>query len=120
MIPLALGLVWLQMHLNNQPISWTSFSPAELDRNLKDGYVVLVNFRATWDIQTVRHEQLALEQVSVRRWIRAHHVMTMRADYTNRAPEITAALQSIGRVAIPAVAIYLPSSPDEPIYYSMK
>ena len=53
MIPLGFGFVWLGYCLDNRPIHWVNYSAAELDRNLDEGRIVLVNFRATWDPLTV-------------------------------------------------------------------
>jgi len=118
MIPLAVGFVWLHNYLDNRPINWVTYSTAELDRNLDKGRTVLVNFRAAWTISCVTHEPLALETPNVRRWIRFHDLIAMRADYTNGSPEIKAALQSIGQDAIPVVAVYPAASPDDPIVLS--
>ena len=118
MIPLGFGFVWLRNYLDNRPINWVTYSAAELDRNNHQGRTVLINFRATWDVATVMHEPTALETPKVRRWIQAHGVVAMRADYTNGSPQIKAALQSINRIVIPVVAVYPATSPDNPIVLS--
>ena len=118
MIPLAFSFLWLRSYLDNRPIRWVTYSAADLDRNLRDGRTVLLNFRAEWHPTCVMHEFYALETPKVRHWIRSRGVVAMSADYTHGSPQIAAALSAIGQRLVPTVAIYPASSPDNPLVLS--
>jgi thiol:disulfide interchange protein len=116
MVPLGLCFVWARDYLNRRPIQWVPYSDAELQKNLREGRRVLVNFTANWSPISMMHGPFALDTPTVTRRVRSSGVVAIRADYTNSSPEITAALQSAtGTALIPAVVIYPAASPDRPI-----
>lgn len=46
-IPLGALFLGIRNHLDNRPIKWVPYSGKSLDRDLEEGRIVLVNFRAS-------------------------------------------------------------------------
>lgn len=107
--------LWLRDYIHNRPISWVPYSATELERNLREGHVVLVNFHADWDLTSLHNERNALETQKVREFIRSHGVVAMSADFTDESPEVEAGLKAIDRRSIPWIAIHSPASKHDPI-----
>ena len=118
MIPLGYGFVWLRNYLDSRPIEWITYSKATLDQNLAEDRTVMINFTARWNLTNAMNERYAYHTPRVGRWIRAHGVVPLRADWTNDPPEIRAVLQAIDQNTIPVLAIYPAATPDDPIVLS--
>jgi thiol:disulfide interchange protein len=116
--PIGIAFEWLRNYLDNRPIEWVTCSANALDENLRAGRMVMINFTATWDVNTRMHE-VALETPAVRRRIRALDIVPLRADYTDGSPEIEDALKALGQRVIGVVAIYRPQSPEKPLVLSV-
>ena len=118
MIPLGFGFIWLRKYLDSRPIEWIPYSKATLDQNLAENRTVMINFTARWNLTNAMHERYVFRTPQVGRWIRAHDVVPVRADWTNDSPEIRAALQAIDQRTIPVLAVYPAATPDDPIVLS--
>ncbi len=95
---------------------WQPFTPARLQSELSQGHVVFVDFTAAWCITCKFNEASVLETAAVRESFRRHHVIKLRADWTNGDPEITKLLQHFGRPGVPLYVLY-PGQRDEPIVF---
>ncbi len=76
-----------------------------------DGKPVFVNFTAAWCITCLANERMALSSPAVADALKQHGVTYLKADWTNRDPAITAALQQFGRSGVPLYVLY-PADPS--------
>ncbi|UCE30378.1 MAG: thioredoxin family protein [Burkholderiales bacterium] len=88
------------------PASWESYSDAGLAAHIAAGRPVFVDFTAAWCISCQVNKKLALESDAVLAAFDALGIVRMRADWTNRDPEITAALARHGRNGVPLYLVY--------------
>ena len=87
------------------------FNAAKLTELRAQGRPVLVNFTAAWCITCLLNERVALSRPEVVAAIKANGVVYLKADWTNRNAEITAALHEMDRDGVPVYALYLPGKP---------
>ena len=96
-------------------IDWVPFSQARLQAELAAGRSVFLDFTADWCITCKFNERTAIDTALVRALFDSKKVVPMKADWTNANPEITAALQSFGRVGVPFYVIYPSGSGNTPV-----
>lgn len=96
-------------------IAWVPFSSAELTANLSAEKSVFVDFTADWCITCKFNEKTAIDTSGVRALLAEKHVVSMKADWTNANPEITAALKKFGRVGVPFYIIYPAGRANDPV-----
>ena len=110
MIPVALfcvvGSVLYERHYDNQPIQWQTYSRASLKKHLENNRAVLVFFTASWDPTAKMVEATALETIPIRRLLRKHRVVPLRADCTDWKIDAQAELPSLKCPPTPVIAIY--------------
>ena len=92
---------------------WRVFDPAEVDRLVSAGQPVFIDFTAAWCLSCQANKAVALNATSVQNAFRDKGVVRFRADWTQRDPIITAALESFGRSGVPLYVLYPPNG--EPI-----
>lgn len=93
---------------------WLPYSAAELARQRAAGRPVFVDFTAAWCITCKVNERLVLDTEAVRSRFAARGVVLLRADWTNRSPEIAAALREHGRASVPLYVLYRPGRTTPP------
>ncbi len=69
---------------------------------------VFVDFTAAWCVSCQVNEALVLNREPVLGQMQRRGVLRLRADWTNRDPEITAALARHGRNGVPLYLLYVP------------
>lgn len=89
-------------------INWAPFSKKRLTLEARRLRPVFADFTADWCANCKTNEKLFIETDSVRAVFKETGILPMQADWTNEDEEITAALQELGRSAIPVYAIYMP------------
>jgi thiol:disulfide interchange protein DsbD len=89
-----------------QSQGWQPWSRAEADRLLAAGTPFFVDFTAAWCVTCQVNKQLVLNRASVNRAFEAHGVVRLRADWTNRDPDITAELARFDRNGVPLYVLY--------------
>lgn len=89
--------------------NWQEFSLAKVKNQ---NQVVLVDVTAEWCIICKTNKLLVLDQDDIIEFLKANNVLLLRADFTNRSPEITSYLESKGRYGIPLNVVYGPNAPD--------
>src|SRR6185295_10813362 len=105
---------WLQFEPEAmRPIEWGTFSKAAVHQANAYGHHVLVSFWADWGISATRRERM-IDTPTVRRLLRTKGITTLRADWSQPAPEIESELNSLGQKSIPLLVIY-PAAGEEPI-----
>ena len=90
---------------------WTPWSEDELQARLSDGQTVFVDFTAAWCVTCQYNKLTVLGDAQVLAALDEHKVVTLRADWTRRDPEITNALNQLGRSGVPVYALYVPGRP---------
>lgn len=93
--------------------NWETFSSARLDELRSEGTPVFVNFTAAWCITCLMNERAVLSTADVRAALEGKGVVYLKADWTNRDPAITAALESFGRSGVPLYVLYGPDGEPE-------
>jgi thiol:disulfide interchange protein DsbD len=75
-----------------------------------DGKVVFVNFTAAWCVSCQVNDKVALSTDEVAKAMTATNAAYLKADWTNRNPEIAAALAEHGRAGVPLYLVYGPGA----------
>lgn len=96
-------------------LAWQPYTPEKLTALRQSGKPVFVNFTAAWCITCQVNEQVAFNQPETIAAFQAKNVTLLKADWTNRNPIITKALESFGRSGVPLYVLYPASSATEPI-----
>jgi thiol:disulfide interchange protein DsbD len=87
---------------------WQPYSRARLDDLVNAGQPVFVDFTAAWCVSCQANKKLVLERDDAINAFAEKKVVLVRADWTRRDPEITAALAEFGRSGVPVYALYRP------------
>jgi thiol:disulfide interchange protein/DsbC/DsbD-like thiol-disulfide interchange protein len=87
---------------------WLAYSDAALAAQLAAGKPVFVDFTAAWCVSCQVNKRLVLNTDATRADFERAQVVLMRADWTLRDPEITAALARLGRNGVPVYALMRP------------
>jgi len=95
------------------PTSWRPWSPQTVESLLAEGRPVFVDFTASWCLTCQANKQVALNRPEVQEAFQEREVVTLRADWTHRDPQITRALASFGRSGVPLYVLYsgIPGDP---------
>jgi thiol:disulfide interchange protein DsbD len=87
---------------------WQPYSRVRLDELVNAGRPVFVDFTAAWCVSCQANKKLVLEREDAIKAFAEKQVVLLRADWTRRDPEITAALGEFGRSGVPVYALYRP------------
>jgi len=96
-------------------IAWTQFTLAGLDEDLRGNRPVFLDFTADWCLTCKVNEKTVLGTREVIDRFRSLNVLPVRADWTNRNPDITKLLSKFGRSGVPLYVVFVPGRPDAPI-----
>jgi thiol:disulfide interchange protein len=77
------------------------------------GHPVFIDFTAAWCLSCQFNERRVLKSAEVEAALEKGSVVTMKADWTNSDPAITAKLASLGRAGVPTYVLY-PAAPKPP------
>jgi len=97
-------------------IGWVPFDRARAESLAASGQLVFVDVTADWCFTCKVNERLILETPEVAGAFAAHHVLPMRADWTNRSDAIARFLADNGRYGIPFYLLYRPGR--QPLVFS--
>jgi len=97
-------------------IGWVAFDRARAESLAAGGQLVFVDVTADWCFTCKVNERLILDTPEIAGAFAAHHVLPMRADWTNRSDAIARFLADNGRYGIPFYLLYRPGR--EPIVFS--
>ena len=96
-------------------IPWRLWSPQAVERAVRSGKMVFVDFTAAWCTVCKVNKAVAINTPEFQDKIKALEVVLFRGDFTTNDPQIAAALKSHGRPALPLNLIYPAGQPDNPI-----
>ncbi len=85
---------------------WHDYSSDTVEEFRAQGRPVFVDFTAAWCLTCQVNKRSVLSTESVQEAFAEHDVALVRADWTNRDPEITKALESHGRSGVPVYVLY--------------
>jgi thiol:disulfide interchange protein DsbD len=94
-------------------INWVPFDPARVQRSLREGRAVFLDYTADWCAACKTNEKLFLDTAAVRDKLVEANILPMKVDMTNENTEMDAWLEKLGRSGIPAYAVYLPGDEVE-------
>ncbi|NEO37575.1 MAG: thiol:disulfide interchange protein [Moorea sp. SIOASIH] len=93
-------------HNQNQGIKWQAYTAQRLVKLRQSGSPVFLNFSASWCITCLVNERVALNQPETIAAFESKKIALLKADWTNRDPAITKALESFGRSGVPLYVLY--------------
>jgi suppressor for copper-sensitivity B len=97
-------------------IGWVAFDRARAESLAAEGQLVFVDVTADWCFTCKANEHLILDTPEIAGVFNRHHVLPMRADWTNRSDSIAHFLADHGRYGIPFYLLYRPGR--EPYVFS--
>ncbi len=89
-------------------IGWVAFDRTRAESLAAGGQLVFVDVTADWCFTCKVNERLVLDTPEIAGAFARHHVLPMRADWTNRSDEIAHFLAEHGRYGIPFYLLYRP------------
>jgi thiol:disulfide interchange protein DsbD len=95
-------------------IAWEPWSPEAVARLRAEGRIIYVDFTARWCATCQTNKKIVFASDDVRNTFADRKVATLRGDWTNQDPLITAELARYQRSAVPFNVIWMPGR-DEPI-----
>ncbi len=87
---------------------WQPWSAARARQLAEAGRPVFVDFTAAWCVTCQYNKRSTLADASLLAEFDAKNVAMLRADWTRRDPEITAALTALGRSGVPVYVLQAP------------
>jgi thiol:disulfide interchange protein DsbD len=93
-------------------IVWEKWSPEAVEKLRSEGRIVYVDFTARWCATCQANKRLVFHSEDVLRAFHEKNIATLRGDWTNKDPQITAELAKYNRAAVPFNVIWLPGRPD--------
>lgn len=123
-VPKSFPLAFAGLHdimagrLEGEDDYWQRFTTrADLQERIASGNTVMVDFTADWCLTCKTLEATVLSSDAVREAVARNGVIPLKADWTDRDPEVTAMLELLGVRQVPVLAIFPASKPNEPIAF---
>lgn len=93
-------------------VTWAPWSPEAVAQLREENRIVYVDFTARWCATCQANKKLVFHNDEVLRTFADKNIATLRADWTNRDPRITAELAKYNRSAVPFNVVWLPGRAD--------
>ena len=93
-------------------VVWEKWSPAAVEKLRAEGRTIYVDFTARWCATCQTNKKIVFASDTVLREFAAKKIVTLRADWTNKDPAITAELAKYQRSAVPFNVIWKPGQPE--------
>jgi len=91
---------------------WEKWSPDAVAKLRSENRIIYVDFTARWCATCQANKRLVFHSDEVLRLFREKHIATLRGDWTNKDPQITAELAKYHRGAVPFNLIWFPGRAD--------
>jgi thiol:disulfide interchange protein/DsbC/DsbD-like thiol-disulfide interchange protein len=111
---LAIGAVVLGYPTPIVDVEWEKWEPGKAEQLAAEGRLVYVDFTARWCLTCQTNKAAVFQSEAVKQFFADNGVVALKADWTNRDADITAALASFERSAVPFNLIYGPGL-DRPL-----
>ncbi|KRG40115.1 hypothetical protein ARC78_13035 [Stenotrophomonas pictorum JCM 9942] len=102
---LAVVLGWPRAQAPDQ-VQWEAWSSQRVQELQREGRGVYIDFTARWCATCQVNKKVVFSSERVRSYFRDHNIATLKADWTNADPLITAELEKWGRSAVPFNLVY--------------
>jgi len=89
-------------------IAWEAWSTQRIEQLRAQGRPIYVDFTARWCATCQANKKVVFASTDVKRYFHDQNVATLKADWTNSDPHITAELARWNRSAVPFNLVYLP------------
>jgi thiol:disulfide interchange protein DsbD len=96
-------------------IPWEDFSVATLEAHLGAGHPVFIDFTAEWCLTCKVNEKTVLSDDDVVEKFKSSRIVSLKADWTSRDPDITRLLAKFGRSGVPLYVLFPEGKADQPI-----
>jgi thiol:disulfide interchange protein/DsbC/DsbD-like thiol-disulfide interchange protein len=93
-------------------IVWEPWSAERVAQLREAGRPIYTDFTARWCATCQANKKVVFASDAVKRYFRDHKVATLKADWTNADPRITAELARWHRSAVPFNLVYLPANSE--------
>jgi thiol:disulfide interchange protein DsbD len=115
LVLLAAG-AWLGWPRAQAPtdVVWQPWSEEAVSKLRSEGRIVYVDFTARWCATCQANKKIVFHSDDVLKTFKDKHIATLRGDWTNQDPKITAELAKYQRSAVPFNLIWMPGK-DQPI-----
>ncbi len=97
----AIILPWQMLQQAEPDSRWEPYSPERLAQLRAEGRPVFVNLTADWCLTCLANERLTLSTEVVEQAFDRQNVATLKGDWTNRDPQISALLDEYQRSGVP-------------------
>ena len=91
-------------------LTWEPWSPERVSELRAEGRPVYIDFTARWCATCKANKKLVFSSREVLETFRSKRIATLKADWTNEDPRITAALASFNRSAVPLNIYHAPGA----------
>jgi len=108
MLVLGLQLGWPRSAAASD-VTWEPWSIERVQQLRGENRPIYVDFTARWCATCQANKKLVFSSDEIKRYFRTRNVATLRADWTNSDPRITAELAKWNRSAVPFDLVYVPS-----------
>ncbi|MBM2839948.1 MAG: cytochrome c biosis protein transrane region [Bacteroidetes bacterium] len=105
----------VEIHSDSDDIQWQPFTLAGLDAHIKENKTVFIDFTADWCLTCKVNEKAVLTDRGVVGEFKSKGIVAIKADWTNRNPEITKLLRKFGRSGVPLYVVFPAGRPGQPI-----
>lgn len=89
-------------------VTWQPWSPEAVAKLRAENRIIYVDFTARWCATCQTNKRLVFHNDEVLRTFAAKNIATLRGDWTNQDPRITAELAKYHRSAVPFNVVWLP------------
>jgi thiol:disulfide interchange protein len=107
LLAVALNLGWPRAPAVTD-IVWEKWSMEHVDQLRAEGRPIYVDFTARWCATCQANKKVVFASTDVKNFFRDHKIATLKADWTNADPHITAELAKWNRSAVPFNLVYVP------------